>query len=125
MESQLEKFHIAIKPKTLIINICSNSSCKASILLNKGFRKKEIEEKPDLIRKQANFTGIIETSSTLNFDQKTQSFLQKFIHLDIILIFPNEVKLAGKIRIDLGYYANYYKNGNLRIKIKYLNLLLS
>lgn len=117
MESQIERFHITIKPKTLIINICSNSTCKASIILNKGNRKKEIEEKPDLIKKQANFNGIIETSLTLNFDRRSQSFVQKIIYLDIILIFPNEVKLAGRIMIDLGYYANYYKQGTLRRKI--------
>jgi hypothetical protein len=113
MEFQTEKFRIIIKPKVLTINMCADSSCKVSIILNKRNVKKEIEEKPDLIKKQAIFNGKIEASTNLCFDKKSQIFLEKIINLDVILIFPNEVKLAGKIRIDLAFYANLCKNSKI------------
>jgi hypothetical protein len=120
------KFLIYISLKEININISPALVCKVSIVLKRGlsfFRlskirnhlflgtnKVEIESPSILTNKHADLQQNLSLKTTLYFDHKLNIYHDKKAILDIILIFPNEKKLAGTLKINLAHYANYYMN---------------
>ena len=120
------KFSICISLKEITINISPNLICKVSIVLKRGFsnllpfknwsilgkNKVEIESPSILTNKRAEINQKLSLKTTLYYDNKTGVYLEKKATLDIILIFPNEKKLAGSLKLNLAHYANYYMNSS-------------
>ena len=72
----------------------------------------EIESPSILTNKRAEINQKLSLKTTLYYDNKTGVYLEKKATLDIILIFPNEKKLAGSLKLNLAHYANYYMNSS-------------
>lgn len=75
----------------------------------------EIDSPVTLTNKEAIFNQTLCLRTTLYYDKKQNKYQEKKAILEIILVFPNEKKLAGIMKINLAHYANYYMNSILII----------
>lgn len=59
-----------------------------------------------IISKRAKLSDIFKQNTTLYYHKKNKKFLAKTAQIDVVLVFKEEKKVAGFVKLDLANYPN-------------------
>lgn len=113
LNKESHKYSLDFKFQSFSINLSSKTECRIKVILEKSEKTFETVSDPPLKNKKATFDESIKIDLTLYYDKKNHKYLDKMIRLNVILLLPNEEKLAGTFDFNV---ANFLNNNGIILK---------